>query len=96
MGQGNDGARAGLGNKHANTHDVPRFRALVMRKNPYVLLFLFLLLDHRIGLQVVAPGAVPWWCRLELSGRLEVEDGQLRAYVCVFTCLAQEDPACLI
>ena len=28
------------------TRDVPRFRALVMRKNPYVLLFFFLLLDH--------------------------------------------------
>ena len=53
MGQGNDGARAGLGNKHEKTRDVPRFRALVMRKNPYVLMFLFLLLDHRIGLQVV-------------------------------------------
>ena len=31
VGQSNDGARAGLGNKHANTRDVPRFRALVMR-----------------------------------------------------------------
>ena len=31
VGQGNDGARAGLGCKHANTRDVPRFRALVMR-----------------------------------------------------------------
>ena len=29
--QGNDGARAGLGNKHANTRDVPRFRALLGR-----------------------------------------------------------------
>ena len=31
VGQGNDGARAGLGNKHANTRDVPRFRALLWR-----------------------------------------------------------------
>ena len=31
VGQGNDGARAGLGNKHAYTRDVPRFGALVLR-----------------------------------------------------------------
>ena len=29
--QGDDGARAGLGNKHANTRDVPRFGALLWR-----------------------------------------------------------------
>ena len=31
-----------MGNKHANTRDVPRFRALLWRQNPYVLLFFFL------------------------------------------------------
>ena len=30
-GQGSDGVRAGLGNKHEMTRDVPRFGALVMR-----------------------------------------------------------------
>ena len=29
--QGNNGVRAGLGSKHANTRDVPRFRALLWR-----------------------------------------------------------------
>ena len=29
--QGNDGVRAGLGNKHANIRDVPRFGALLRR-----------------------------------------------------------------
>ena len=29
--QGNDGARAGLGNKHETTRDVPRFGALGRR-----------------------------------------------------------------
>ena len=58
------------------------------------------MLDHRIGLQVVAPGAVSWWCRLEMSSRLEVEDDDLRVCVCeddlVVTWFAQEAPARLI
>ena len=45
--QDNDGVRAGLGNKHANTRDVPRFGALLWRKHPYVPPCCSLLINHK-------------------------------------------------
>ena len=74
MGQGNNGALTGLGNKHAKNTRCTQVQGPLVEVKPLCPA----LLDSYYKIANTgyngAPGAVSGWSRLELSSRLEVED----------------------